>query len=451
MVCRLCRIWFAITDSYLGVGMLCFCLKNAFDSLSLEVITEKQRPMSMVVVDRFICDWVIIGAGIVGLSVAKILSERYPNSTIVVLEKESEEGRHASGRNSGVLHAGIYYSPETLKAKLCVHGRKLMSDFCHEYGLPLLRTGKVIIPGSNEDLPELARLADNAKQNGVLVETIDASQLREIEPEASTICGKALYSPETMVVAPRLILRKLRELLVERGVRFFFAEIAKVGSSTPGRVVFGEKVIEYGQLINSAGAFADKVAHSFGVGERYRIFPFRGTYRKLAPNSKLRINGNIYPVPDRRVPFLGVHFTPGADGNIYLGPTAMPAFGRENYRGLEGLDPVCGIAMAFPLLRAYMTNKQGMRSLVNMELQRLSDKVFLKHAQQLVPKISEDDIMPAEKRGIRAQLFDLERSEIVMDFIVEKKANTLHILNSISPAFTCGFSFAEHLVSEYLN
>jgi L-2-hydroxyglutarate oxidase len=399
------------------------------------------------------CDWLIVGGGIVGLSIAKSLKKSFPSQSIIIIEKESQIGAHASGRNSGVLHAGIYYPPHTLKARLCVEGRRLMTEYCDEKGLKIAKIGKIIIPTSPEEESEVKNLYSNAENNRVRVELIDGDAVRKLEPDAFSNCSTALLSLDTAVVSPKEILAQLEADLKQLGVQFLFDSIVNPEAINPDNksVAVNGTLISYGYFINAAGTFADRVAHRFQVGMEYQIFPFRGSYYQLNPSSKIKIKRNIYPVPDKKVPFLGVHFTPSAYGDIFIGPTAFPAFGREHYKGIEGIDFSCTFSTMKPLAALYLSNRQGFRNLVNSEMKRLFKFNFLSSAQKLIPSIKDEDIIPCKKRGIRAQLYDRSKKEIVMDFAVKSAPNSLHILNAISPAFTCGLSFADYLVKEFLS
>jgi len=278
----------------------------------------------------------VVGGGIIGLTVARELVAQGRDG-IVILEKEPELGLHASGRNSGVLHAGIYYAPDTMKARSCLAGNRLMRAYCKERGLPILESGKVVVARDESELPALQELHRRATANGARVELVDEAQLAEIEPLGRT-AGRALFSRDTAIVDPKAVLASLRAELeasgrvrILTGRAFTGLAAARVAATTGGPVA-------YGRLVNAAGAHCDRVARHFGLARDYRLIPFKGIYRKLRPGASFQVNGNIYPVPDIRNPFLGVHFTRSVHGDVYVGPTAIPAFGRENYGVLSGMD-----------------------------------------------------------------------------------------------------------------
>ncbi|MEN2994217.1 MAG: L-2-hydroxyglutarate oxidase [Thermodesulfovibrio sp.] len=387
---------------------------------------------------------VICGAGITGLSIARELV-RNGIKDIKIIEKEQTLGKHASGRNSGVLHAGIYYTPESLKAKFCLKGNKLMKHYCKEKGLTLIETGKVIVTKNERELPTLHELYRRAKQNEAEVEIIDEKTLKEIEPYAKT-CGQALYSPLTAVINPQEILLSLEEDLKNSGIKIEKGVTLNGIKENSLLTSKGELYFEF--FINSAGAHADRIAHLFGLAKNYRILPFKGLYKKLNKEKSYLVRGNIYPVPDIRNPFLGVHFTKAYDGTVYVGPTATPALGRENYGIFDDLG-VETIKILWRDLTLFLTNER-FRNTAFVEIKKYLKANFYKDIKDMIEEVTPSDLFPSNKVGIRPQLIDIEKKELVMDFVVIKDANTLHILNAISPAFTSAFAFAEHVVKEYI-
>jgi L-2-hydroxyglutarate oxidase LhgO len=347
------------------------------------------------------------------------------------------------------LHSGIYYPTDTLKAKFCAEGSALMSSFCEEHNLPILRCGKVILPTKNEDEDKINLLYDRGVNNGALVKIISKEELSEIEPEAKTETQKALYVPNTSVVDPHAILRKIQSDLEEAGVTILFNE--RIMSANPDlSTITTNKYnkFKYNFLVNCTGQHSDVVSKVFNVGKKYTLLPFKGLYYGLHKNSNIRLNGLIYPVPDLNVPFLGIHSVKLVDGNVYFGPTAVPAFGRENYQGLKGVNIKDATSISYHLLRQYISNKQGFRSYTHQEMHRFLKSEFLKSMQKLIPKLSNSDLVVSQKVGIRAQLLDTKSNELVMDFLVERVDNTTHVLNAVSPAFTCSFSFAKYILNK---
>lgn len=387
---------------------------------------------------------IICGAGITGLSLAReLVSQGIKDITII--EKESSLGRHASGRNSGVLHAGIYYTPDSLKAKFCLRGNLLMKQYCKERKLTLIESGKVIVTKKESEIPVLHELYRRAKANGAEVQLIDEKILKEIEPYAKT-CKQALYSPLTAVINPQEILNSLERELESLGVRVNKGVVLK--GLRGDKLLTNKGTFSYELFINAAGSHADRIAHLFGFAKQYRIVPFKGLYKKLKKEKSHLVNGNIYPVPDIKNPFLGVHFTKVHEGTVYVGPTATPAFGRENYGFFDGL----GIETFKILWRDFslLLSNEKFRNTALTEIRKYIKANFYKDVKDMIEGVEPADLLPSRKVGIRPQLIDIEKKELVMDFVVIKDGNTLHILNAISPAFTSAFAFAEYVVKEYI-
>ncbi|MBT7442391.1 MAG: L-2-hydroxyglutarate oxidase [Methylococcales bacterium] len=393
-------------------------------------------------------DFVILGAGIIGLSVAKTLLQQYPNCRICIIEKEPHIGLHSSGRNSGVLHSGIYYPENTLKAKVCAKGAQLMTDFCHQNDLPIKAYGKVIIPLKQDDDPLLETLHTRGKNNGADVHIIDKTELKHIEPQAYTITGRALHSPQTAVINPKAILNCLVERLSQKAVSFHTnAQQYQVDPQNDCITMNGQH-IHYTTLYNCTGLYADHIAKRFKLADEYTILPFKGSYFQLSKKSDLHFNGLIYPVPDLNVPFLGIHTVKDMNGSVYFGPSAIPVLGRENYHGIKGVKASEAIEIGTHLSKQYWFNQQGFRQYAHSELKKSLKSQFLKHAQALVPNLQPKHLEPSQKVGIRAQLVNTKTHQLEMDFIVKRLENTVHVLNAVSPAFTSAFEFSRLIVSE---
>jgi L-2-hydroxyglutarate oxidase LhgO len=389
----------------------------------------------------------IVGAGVIGLTIAReLVNAGYGD--IVIIEKEPELGRHASGRNSGVLHAGIYYAPDSLKAKSCLNGNFLMRAWCREKGLPLAENGKVIVTRTAEELPVLDELYRRATANGARVDIIDEQQLASIEPNARTV-ERALFSHYTAVVDPKAVLKGLQTELTESGRVQLYTDCQLTDIKGSGTAVTSRGEIGFVRFVNAAGAYCDRVARLFGVGEKYRLIPFKGLYRQLCKGAPYTVNGNIYPVPDIRNPFLGVHFTRSVHGDVYLGPTAIPAFGRENYGVLAGIDAE-GFGIALEDLVLFLVNPQ-FRSVALTEPKKYIPSFFFRDAARLVKELRPADVEPSTKVGIRPQLVDWETKQLVMDFMVVAAGPSLHVLNPVSPAFTSSMDLAQGIVRDYFN
>lgn len=387
----------------------------------------------------------IVGAGIIGLTIAReLVSQGYGD--IVILEKESELGCHASGRNSGVLHAGIYYAPDSLKARSCLNGNRLMRAYCIDKGLNILESKKVIVTRSGDELDTLHQLYERSLLNGAKVELIDEKQLSELEPNARTV-EQALYSHYTAVVDPKQVLASLKDELIQSGKVNIIFNCAVTGLSGSKSLVTTKGLIGFSRLVNAAGAYSDKIAHLFGIGHEFALIPFKGIYRQLREGLPWTVNGNIYPVPDIRNPFLGVHFTRSVYGKIYVGPTAIPALGRENYGIFSGIDSEC-FRIIFEDAMMFLQNRE-FRNVALSEPKKYIPTVFFNDAKKLVKQLSPDDLLPSTKVGIRAQLVDWKSKKLVMDFMLKSDGGNIHILNPVSPAFTSSMDLAQTVVRDY--
>lgn len=393
-------------------------------------------------------DFLIIGAGIVGLTIAEELKARNPKSKIIVLEKEDKIGLHSSGRNSGVMHSGIYYPAGSIKAKLCGMGAKEMVAWCEDRNLPVNRIGKVIVPVGDGDDVQIDLLLERAKLNSVNAVSLTESELEKIEPATRSISGRAIYCPETSVIDPKAVLLQKSCELKGAGVSIVTSSGLFEVDAKSKILKTKESMFSYGHVINAAGLHADSVAHAFGVAKNLTLLPFKGMYWKLSNSSQVKPTHLIYPVPDLRVPFLGVHTTTTIDGSVYLGPSAAPAFGRENYHGLKGVNLKDGFQIGIRLVEQFCYNNQGFRNLVRQESPKYLKRYFYASAKKVVPKLKIEDLLPCLKVGIRAQMLDIEKKELVTDFLIVSKESQTHVLNAISPAFTSSMPFAKMIVDK---
>lgn len=392
-------------------------------------------------------DYLVVGGGIIGLTVARELRKRYPAASIALLEKEAALGKHASGRNSGVLHSGIYYDSNTLKAKVCAEGARRMKAFAAEHSINCQHSGKVIVATSPQDLPVIDRLLKNAQENGIRAERLDEQGIRQIEPHAG-VYQQGIHCPDTAVIDSKAVLSKLRELLTAEGVEIFFNAPVTSVEVAARKVITPSGEFSYGYLFNCAGASADKVAKHYGLGLDYTLVPFKGIYFKLRPERAHLVHANIYPVPDINQPFLGVHLTRVASGEVYAGPTAIPALGRENYGILQGAQFGESLRVGFEVTRMYLANHQNFRKLVHTELGKYRKKNFFAAVHKLMPELTYDDLVSSDKVGIRPQLINMREKRLEMDYVIEKSSDSLHVLNAISPAFTSSLAFSEWIVDQ---
>ncbi len=354
---------------------------------------------------------------------------------------------HASGRNSGILHAGIYYSSDSLKAKFSLNGNFLMKEYCKKNNLPVLEAGKVVVAKNEEEIVVLKELYERGKKNGAKVELVDEAQVKEYEPYAKTH-KMALYSHYTAAVNPQKILNCLYKELISSAEVNILTESSFTGLRGSNTALTSYGPIKFKTFINASGAYSDKVARYFGMDTNYKLIPFKGIYKKLNPQKSFMVKGNIYPVPNIKNPFLGVHLSKSVDGEVYIGPTAIPALGRENYEIFGGLD-IEAIEILYREAILFITNPK-FKNVALEELRKYQFKHFFKDVQNLVYDINPDDIEDSSKVGIRPQLVDWKKKELVMDFVVIKKDGNIHILNAISPAFTSSMAFAEFIVDKYL-
>ncbi len=392
-------------------------------------------------------DFCIIGAGIVGLSMAHNLRKYYLDANIIIIDKENSLGVHASGRNSGVLHAGFYYSANSLKARFTRDGNRAMHQFCQEYNLDINRCGKVVVAQNEQEHKTLYELLSRGEANGVDVKIISEKEARDIDPNIKTY-KEALYSPSTSTINPRQVLEKLKEIVESEGTKIVLGD-SWLGNLGNNHIMTRRGTINAKKIINCAGLYADKIAQAYGFGESYTILPFKGVYLKYS-SSPSPVKTNIYPVPKLENPFLGVHYTITVDGEVKIGPTAIPAFWRENYRGLNNfrIDELTEIL--YYEAKLFLTDSFNFRRLALEEFRKYSKSHLANLAKSMVQNIDEEKFDTWSSPGIRAQLLDKNSLELVQDFIVEGDDKSLHILNAVSPAFTCALPFTNWVIQEYI-
>jgi len=391
-------------------------------------------------------DFIIIGSGIIGLTMAHALKERKPNARILIMDKESGEAHHASGRNSGVLHSGFYYTADSLKARFTVEGNRAMKAYVNEKGLSINQCGKLVVTKNESELGQLDELFRRGKRNGSRVLMVDEPQTFDIDPNVKTF-KRALYSPDTASIDPKEVCAALKDDLEKLGVEFSYN--TKYLGHSIDIIQTSQGDFQAGKVINCSGLYADKVAQDFGFGKKYTMIPFKGLYLKYTKN-KTDINVNIYPVPNLKNPFLGVHFTRTVSGDIKIGPTAIPAFWRENYASMERFSFNEMVEVMFNESKLYMTNAFNFRSLAHEEMQKYNKDYFISLAVSMVKYIDPKGFTDWTKPGIRAQLLDKKTLSLVQDFVVEGDNKSVHVLNAVSPAFTCSFPFTKYVVDKYV-
>ena len=390
-------------------------------------------------------DHIIIGAGIIGISLGLALLERNPSRKVLIIDKENKPGVHASGRNSGVLHAGFYYSPDSLKAKFCRLGNLELRKFCKENNLRILETGKVVVCQDKQDVLRLEELYRRGVENGVDIELHSFQELSRIEPAAQTI-DKFIWSPTTAVGSPKDVIEKLSEKFVKSGGKFLFNQKVKLIKKN-NEVLIQTKSANYfaKAIINSAGAYAAELAKQVNVGREYVCMPFLGAYKKtnlLSQNPK-RL---VYPVPNPINPFLGVHTTITLNNELKIGPTAFPVIGKEQYKAIDGFsfkDLAEFLSSSRALLRSNSVNLLG---LAQEEVLKLFTKPLLKRTQKLSDSLQINKNWVKHPSGIRAQIINTKTKTIEMDYIVESDKNVVHVLNAVSPGWTSSLPFARWVV-----
>jgi L-2-hydroxyglutarate oxidase LhgO len=387
-------------------------------------------------------DYLLVGGGIIGVTVALELRRRFPAAAITLIEKEAGCGEHASGRNSGVLHAGFYYSADSLKARFCRDGNRALRDYCTRRGLALNQCGKLVVASSHGELAGLDELHRRGRANGVPVELITAAQARRIEPRVRTV-ERALWSPTTASADPRQVIASLVADARDSGITIATGVAYRGGG--PGQVITSAGPVAAGFVVNCAGLYADRIARDFGFCRHHTILPFKGLYLYSdEPAGSLRTH--VYPVPDPRFPFLGVHFTVTVDGHAKIGPTAIPAFWREHYQGFGRLDLAELGEVLWREATLMLAAGFDFRGLAVQEMRKYDPSYLVAQAARLLDGVQHEDYSHWGRPGIRAQLLDLRTRTLAMDFVIEGDARSLHVLNAVSPAWTCALPFAAHVV-----
>lgn len=391
------------------------------------------------------CDVAVVGAGILGLASARELQRRHPSLTVCVLEREEDIAAHQTGHNSGVLHAGIYYEPGSLKARLCREGIAAMYAFCEERGIAYERCGKVIVATEAGELGRLDELERRGHANGVPgLRRLDAGAIRELEPHAAGIAG--LHSPETGIADFAAVARELAAHLRESG-----GELA-LGCGVDGVAVSGRAIrlryargeLEAGHALFCAGAWSDRLAVAAGASPDPRIVPFRGAYLRLKPSRRELVRSLIYPVPDPALPFLGVHLTRSVGGDVLVGPTALFALARDAYRLYAMRPGDLRATLAWP--GTWRLIRKRWRAGATEIRHALSRRAFVAAANRFVPELSPADVEPAFA-GVRAQALARDGS-LLDDFAFSATERALHVRNAPSPGATSAFAIARHVADE---
>lgn len=392
---------------------------------------------------------VIIGAGAIGCAVARALAAKRSAWKILVLEKEPDVARHTSGRNSGVIHSGFNMAPGTMKAKFCVEGNRRLREYCVSHGILMKEVGTLVVALSAEDETTLAELARRGRENGVPgIEVIGAGRLRELEPHTAGIA--ALHSPTGSIVDSSGVVHAYAQDAQASGAAFgFFKRVKTIEEKENGyRVVTDSGTYEAARLINCAGLYADRLAHMLNVAREFSIFPFRGDYYKLVDSKSDLVRSMIYPAPNLKYPFLGIHFTKKVTGEVLAGPNAVLAMGRESYRPTD-----INVGETWEMISsAKFWKMAGRREFFSLAWEQIKTsfftRAFLNRARRLLPELEAADVVRGQS-GNRAQLVNAE-GDLVEDLVVECSGRSVHVLNAVSPGLTCSLPFADYVVDEIL-
>ncbi|MFI6640209.1 L-2-hydroxyglutarate oxidase [Streptomyces sp. NPDC050504] len=388
------------------------------------------------------CDVLVVGGGIVGLSTAYAISRAAPGADVIVLEKEDGPARHQTGRNSGVIHSGIYYRPGSLKARFAVEGAAEMVRFCAEHGITHEVTGKLIVATDRDELPRLHELVQRGRENGIPVRELGPAQITEWEPEVRGLA--AIRVGTTGVCDFKAVAARLAELS-GADVRYG-AEVAAVDRRPWGVAVRTSSgtVLRARALVNCAGLHCDRVARLAGDDPKMRIVPFRGEYYDLARPELVR--GLVYPVPDPAFPFLGVHLTRGFEGSVHVGPNAVPATAREGYDWTTVRPGELADTLAWP--GSWQIARRHWRYGAGEVRRSLSKRAFTDAVRRLLPAVTEADLTPAPA-GVRAQAV-LRDGTLVDDFLIRRAPRTVHVLNAPSPAATASLPIGREVARQVL-
>jgi (S)-2-hydroxyglutarate dehydrogenase len=389
-------------------------------------------------------DYAVIGGGIVGLSTSMQLAQQYPRARILMLEKEASPALHQTGRNSGVIHSGIYYKPGSYKAKFARAGSSSMVDFCQEHDIPHEVCGKVIVATQEKERQGLDNLFQRGRQNGLPVRKISPQELNEIEPHVRCVAG--IHVPTTGITNYRNVSQKYLELFLQQGGQAMFEnevrQIIDRGRTHLIETTKGEFEAKF--LVNCAGLYSDRITRLAGKDPGIKIVPFRGEYYELAPSKRHLVKTLIYPVPNPDFPFLGVHFTRMIDGSVHCGPNAVLAFKREGYKKTDfNLRDFCETMSYRGFWRLARKNfGEGMK-----EIYRSVNKAAFVHSlQQLIPEVEAADLVPCEA-GVRAQAL-LNDGRLVDDFLIVRGQNALHVCNAPSPGATASLEIGKAIVAQ---
>lgn len=386
-------------------------------------------------------DVIIAGAGIIGLAIARSLLSQESKLRVLIVEKESALGAHASGRNSGVLHAGFYYSPDSLKAKFCRDGNAEIRKLAEKHSIPVRDVGKVVVARNAEELLRLEELFKRGQENGVQLEFLGAEDLVNFEPLAQTY-GAFLWSPNTGVSDPAKIINALANEVKELKGEIRLGAALQVTSEQV--LTLNGEILNTSHFVNAAGSQSDRIAHNFNLGREYSMIPFMGVYQ-AAQADQLPLRRLVYPVPHPLNPFLGVHFTLTTDNKVKIGPTAIPILGREQYALIQGCSLSDMKSSILGLTTMLRHGAHDLPALIRSELPKILRSTLVREAASLVPSVINVRGWNRRPPGIRAQLIHRQTGILHQDFIVEQTTYSTHVLNAVSPGWTSAIPFGDYL------
>lgn len=392
------------------------------------------------------CDVLIIGAGVMGLAIGTALLEAKPRLKVIIAEKEKQLAMHASGRNSGVLHAGFYYSPDSLKAKFCRDGNRELRKLAKKYEIQVREVGKVVVARNEDENQRLELLHQRGIANSVDIEMLNASKLTKFEPLAITY-ERFIWSPTTAVSDSKAIVDAMRQEFEALGgvIKYNSQVILKILN---GEVVDSTKTFDASLYVNAAGAQSDRISRELGVGTEYAMLPFMGVYR-ATEEINLPLKRLVYPVPHPINPFLGVHFTLTSDHKVKIGPTAIPIVGREQYSCFSGWS-ISDMGEALKGVTSLIKgDDHDFGAILKLEFPKFLKATLVREATKIVPSSIQVKHWFKKPPGIRAQLVHLPTGRLEQDFVIEKKSNSIHVLNVVSPGWTSAIPFGRYIVEQY--
>ncbi len=384
----------------------------------------------------------IIGGGCIGLSISRHLPT---DIDVCIIEKEHNLAQHQSGRNSGVLHPGFNYKPDSLKAELAVEGTKRAKDYAKKNDIPLYECGVLVVASNKKEIEELQRLKKQANKNGVKTKLIDKDRIKQYEPY--TEGEKGLYAPEAASIDSQKFVYELAKDVEKSGVSFYMDhKVKKIEKGRKIKIKTNKGQIKADYIVNSAGLYADKLAHSLGIGKKYKVIPFRGDYFEITPSKSNIVKSMVYPAPDPELPFLGVHFTQRTDGKVIVGPNAALALAKEDYTGKKINISEFISTISYRGFWKLISSKKMIKASLRELHKSYSKKTFTEEAKNLIPDIEKNHLYRSYS-GVRAQIVS-NKGELISDPIILHSDYSTHILNAVSPGLTSSLPFGEKIAKK---